>query len=291
METNHFGSLVKALRTSNLNEDGKTWTRNSFSEAIGLTPGQLGRLERGDRKSLDNNTLDLMAQALNLTSMETKELFMVAVGMSDERLYGETQPKQQLQALADYMEQISLPAFIIDVYADFIAFNQALLKLFAISPEIIDYAKTLPAGQNMLHFLYAPDFGFRDVIGPSWRNVVLKEIYLFRRSSFRYRHTAYFKNLIRELLKIEPFAIDWYASQRLNKHYNLRYAEFSYIHPRFGPVHYLATETIVNTRQGDLYLVIYNPLDADTKKIFANLLTAPNNETILPTSWPEKTLL
>ncbi len=286
-----FGLLVKALRKSSVDQYGNRWTRESLSEAIHLTPNQLGRLERGDRKYLDAQTLQLLASALNLTSLEQKEFFMAAVGFRNEALFNQEEPEQQLNLLISLMESLEIPAFAIDPYGDIVAANTSSLNLFLLTSELVDYAHTIPGGLNSLYFLYSADFGFKKMIGPSWREVAEIEILLFRRSTLRYRHTEYFDYIFKILLKEKQFDIDWYASHRNNRHHDLTCEVFEYDHPRYGQLCYIATETIIYTQKGDLYLILYNPANQATSNVFSKLKGQNKNHTRKLASWPEKIMV
>ncbi|MDW7738608.1 MAG: hypothetical protein SCJ97_00920 [Bacillota bacterium] len=288
MNLSEFGLLVKSLRESSMDPYGNRWTRESLSRAIHLSPNQLGRLERGDRKYLDNHILQLLADCFNLTALERKEFLSAAVGLADEELFNKEEPVLQLQKLMNTIENLQIPAFIIDVYTDIIASNHAMMNLFLITPEVFDYRKTLPAGDNLLNIIYSSEFGCREIFGPGWRDVANIEILLFRRSTLRYRNTAYFQYLFKELLKEKQFDIDWYSSHRDLKHYDLTYELFDYCHPRYGQLKYIATETIINTRKGDLYSILYNPIDHATKEIFTGLISPEGNKVIPVGDWPEK---
>lgn len=286
-----FGLLVKALRKSSLDLYGNRWTRDSLSRAVHLTPHQLGRLERGDRKYLDTQTLELLSKAFNLTNLEKKEFFTAAVGLSDNYLFGNESPEAQLKKLTKMMELISVPAFVIDVYGDFVVANRSSMDLFCITQEIIDYAKTIPLGFNSINFIYSSEFGFKNIIGPGWRRKATIEILLFRRNTLRYRHTEYFDYVLRTLLKEKQFDIDWYTSHRSPDVYDFTYEKFEYNHPRFGPLCYIATETIVNTGAGDLYLIIYNPSNEATISVFQEIRGKGNNAIMKLAPWPEKKMV
>ena len=286
-----FGLLVKALRKSSLDLYGNRWTRDSLSRAVHLTPHQLGRLERGDRKYLDTQTLELLSKAFNLTNLEKKEFFTAAVGLSDNYLFGNENPEAQLKKLIRMMEQLSVPAFAVDVYGDFIVANRSSMDLFCITQELIDYAHTIPIGLNVMNFIYSSEFGFKNIIGHGWRRMASIEMLLFRRSTLRYRHTEYFDYLMKNLSKEKQFDIDWYTSQRSPDAYDFTYEKFEYNHPRYGPISYIATETVVNTRVGDLYLLIYNPSDALTNKLFQEIRGSGNNSIKRLAPWPEKKMV
>lgn len=291
MDFVEFGKIVRALRRNNYDENGNTLSRERLSELVHLTPHQLGRLERGDRKYLENDTLELLANAFKLTTLEKDEFYLAALGMPDELAHDRERPDQKLEELLAVLEKLTSPAFIIDVYADLVAANNSFFKLLMITPELLEYAKTIPAGLNILNFMYSPLSGFKEMIGPKWREYGRVEILLFRRASLRYRHTPYFEHILKTLLKEKEFSIDWYASHIRQEQYDATYVHYEYSHPCYGPLSYLITETVINTRSGNLYLVVYNPMDEPTTAVFNNLIMPEARSAQKITSWPDKVII
>ncbi len=286
-----FGLLVKTLRKNSVDDNGNMWTRESLSEAVHLTPNQLGRLERGDRKYLDTQTLQLLAEALNLTTLEQKEFFSAAVSPINKTLLNPKKPDEQLSNLYTLIEMLRIPAFAIDPYGDIIASNTSAANLFCITPEVVEYARTIPLGLNYMYLLYSSTYGFKDIFGPKWKEIAALEILLFRRATLRYRHTEYFKYIFENLLSEKQFDIDWYASHRNQKTYDLTHEIFEYDHPRYGQLKYIATETITDTQKGNIYLLMYNPADQATLSVF-NSLHGPNKNHLHKLArWPEKIMI
>lgn len=288
MNLTDFGLLIRTLRKNSVDKLGNYWTRESLSKAINLSPDKLGRLERGNLKYLDTKTLMLLANAFKLTSLEKKEFFYAALGLSNEELYRTNSIENQMNNLLNKMASLQSPALLIDSYTDIIAANDSTMNLFMITPELLDYARQLPGGLNLLNMIYTPLFGTQELFGNFWRKMTIIEILLFRRSTLCYRHTAYFQYLITILLKKKQFDIDWYFCHRYADHYDLVYVHFQYEHARYGPLSYLATESVVNTQNGDLYLLVYNPTDSVTAQVFKALKRENENMIYRGASWPEK---
>lgn len=291
MKLINFGELVKALRQNSLDEDGIYLSREKLSEIVHLSPHQLGRLERGSRKYLDSQTLGLLADAFKLTALERREFYIAALGLSDKYIQDHFNTEEQFQGLLHLLDKTQNPAFIMDVYADMVAANSRLLKLLMITPDLLDYAKTIPAGFNVLNFIYSSESGFKAMIGPRWKEYAVIELLLFRRSTLRFRHTAYFKHLLSTLLKEKEFDIDWYASHIKKEIYGLTYVHYEYVHPGYGPLSYLITETVVITNNDNLYLVIYNAMDNRTADVFSGLGEPEESYVQKMASWPEKIVI
>jgi transcriptional regulator with XRE-family HTH domain len=288
MNNNDFGLLLQTLRKNSIDGKGNRWTRDSLSEAIHLTRSQLGRLERGDRKYLDSQMLQVLADAFKLTNLEKREFYQAAAGIADDQLYGHQQPENQLDQLLSLMNSLQVPAFILDVYGDLVAVNYSLLALYQVNPDLVTYASKMPAGMNFVNFVYSDQYGFKNLLNSEWREVADMAMLFFRRSTLRYRHTLYFSHLFKALLKEEQFDIDWYTSQRLDNHYDVTYEQLNYLHPHYGPLNYVATETAINTSNGGLFLLIYHPTNEETMKVFSGLQSECSNTILRLASWPDK---
>ena len=187
------------------------------------------------------------------------------------------------------MEKLQVPAFITDNYSDIIAAKISILDLYQITPNIIDSIREQPAGFNHLRFAYSSELHFEDIIGTAhWRKSADRAILFFRRATLRYRHTAYFNYILKAMLKNKQFDVDWYSSHRFLDHRDITYGHYKYEHDLYGPLNYIATETLVNTVKGDLYLIVYNPADVITFNVFMELLKTSENKTRRLAPWPEK---
>jgi transcriptional regulator with XRE-family HTH domain len=283
-----FGQLVKELRKTTSDHQGNRWTRETLSKQIHLSVDQLGRLERGDRKYYDNQSLELLADAFKLTPIERKEFFITAAGITDQDYCFHLTPDEQLQELIETLGDVWTPAFLLDAYQDIVAINKSCLDLFMINDEIIISAKELPFGYNLLKYMYDQNLGFAQLLGPLWQDVAMIQIHQFRRTSFRFQHHDYYKQLMNELSKEPKFDIDWYTSQRdpINKY--LQYEKFSYIHPIYGPLRYIATEANTESIYGELQLILYLPADFPTAATFYQLVNLGAQKAIRLAEWPIK---
>ena len=288
MNLTEFGQLVKTLRNNSIDGFGNRQTRENLSEYIHLTPHQLGRLERGDRKYLDTQTLQFLAESFNLTNLEQKEFYSAAVGLSDSVLYSQVKPATQLNNLITLIERLQVPAYIVDAYTDMLAVNTSALKLYQITPDVLEYARNIPLGFNIINYLYSSALGIKDVIGYSnWRETANLFMLFFRRSTLRFRHTEYFNYIMKLLLKEKQFDIDWYSSHRYTDLADMAYQYIAYKHPLYGLLNYFGTETVINTNKGNLYLLIFNPSDAATHSLFAKLLRETKQTATRLAPWPE----
>ncbi len=292
MDSCEFGNLLTALRKQNLNENGERWTREDLCEYVHLSPHQLGRLERGDRKYLDTETLQLLAEAFNLTTLERKELFYAAVGVAEEKLINPLDEGYEdiLNDLISTLKNMHVPAFVLDDYADILAANELMLNFYQVDPDYISKASETFAGFNLLKFIYSPDSGYAEVVGSSWPNMAIKNLHFFRRVTLRKRQKTYFKKLLRELCKEKLFDIDWHDLSRGPSLSDSVYDTFQWNHPCHGPVNLIFTESLVPTKHGNLYLFTYVPGDISTSTVLFNIAEEAGGKVYLLAPWPDKPL-
>lgn len=289
MKQKDFGALLKALRRSGTDPSGKSWTRDSLGRALKLSSDQVGRLERGERKFLDLETMSLLADCFNLTGLEKKEFFYAATGITDAELFSSEEPTTQLENLLGIVENLRLPVMILDVYADIVAINGMMADLYMFTPELTGQLREEAGGFNLLYILYANKDHLEGILGQNlWREVTNIEVLLFRRSTLRYRNSAYYNKIFNELLKFKQFDIDWYTNHKLLRRYDLTYEAFQYNHSVFGPLHYIALETKVHTSAGELLFLQYSPADEVTAKTFSSLAEANGNRYLKVAPWPTK---
>lgn len=289
MNAAEFGQLIKALRQNSFDEGGEKLTRQKLSEAVKMTLQQLGRLERGEQKIIDAQNLSMLAKSLNLTNLEEREFLEVAANLSDKGAADSVSPEISLDEVLNILQQLHVPAYVTDVYCDVVAMNAISLALQGISANLQSYLGTLPIGYNCLYNIYFSQPHFMELLGENeWKESAYMAMLYFRRITLPYRHTAYFKYVLKELLKERQFAIDWYASHRTEDHYDNSYQLTSYDHPLYGPICYLITETIITTARGNLCLFIYNACDETTASVFRKLFKQSGARIHRLASWPHK---
>ena len=287
MDSKEFGALIKALRSQSLDPSGSPWSREKLAHALGLSSTQLGRLERGDRKYLDNQTMLGLAECFNLTNLETRELFFAACGLSDRELYSEVEHSQQINRLIKVMGNLRVPSVVVDVYGDVVAAPAGSLALYGVSDSKLAELRENPVRLNIVNHVYSLDYLYRGDQA-SWRETADLAMLYFRRSTLRYRHKPYFSTIYRELMKNVQFDLDWFASQRMACKEDISFEAASFDHPVLGPLSYIICETVVYTRHGELYLIIYNPASVHTVKVFEALFAEGGNTIRRVAPWPEK---
>ena len=131
-----LGKLTASLRREHEDEWGRPWTQETLAEKANLALGLecfsksiISSIERGER-GLNERTLLALADALQLTSGERREFFLAACGIRREYIArGDADPEQVLNQLLDTMQQVRLPAHIMDPHCDVLATNSAVIDL------------------------------------------------------------------------------------------------------------------------------------------------------------------
>lgn len=287
MNRNEFGQLVAALRREYRDDNDEAWTQKKLGEETGLGELIIGKIERGQRTNLDEDTLLRLANTLQLTSLERREFFFAALGIDGKQITRkESDPTAVFNGLIQKMQEIQLPAYITDVYGDVVAANTSIIDLLDISYDYLNLSHTVPAGFNHIRIGFDPESGFRQLVGSGWHSVAIHILQLFRGVSLRYRFTNYFSYTMSGLRKYPLFRQYWQLAYIEDYYWNC--LPYDYIHPKFGPLNYLATPTQVLTASGELYLIIYCPISLKTANIFREITEQIGTTVHRLASWPEK---
>jgi transcriptional regulator with XRE-family HTH domain len=287
-----FGKLVVALRRGIRDDEDRSWSQKRLGEQTELGEATIGKIERGERVNLDPDTLPRLANAMHLTTVERREFFIAAIGVDN---YQMTRPEMSsekvLEDMVHVIEQVRLPALIVDSYGDLVAANSALAQILEIPSEFVANAHAEPASFNLMRIIFAPEFGnVRNIFGVQWTKTAVYNIEFFRYTTLRYRFTDYFLQTLRQLRKYPLFRQYWhqFGSQQEDNYFNSE--RCSYEHPKHGAVHYLTTLSTALTTSGELYFVTYVPANARTAEVFAGLADHGDKAALRLASWPEKRL-
>ncbi|MCB0213837.1 MAG: helix-turn-helix domain-containing protein, partial [Anaerolineae bacterium] len=94
MNRKAFGKLIAALRKELFDQDGNRLTQAKLAErAQQIDPHSplneiiIGKIERGERAILDDQTLLNLADTLELSLGERREFYLAATGLDDEQFY------------------------------------------------------------------------------------------------------------------------------------------------------------------------------------------------------------
>jgi len=93
MNRKEFGKLIAALRKEHFDEDGNRLTQAKLAKRAQQRDPQtplneiiIGKIERGERAMLDEQTLLSLADTLELTMGERREFFLAATGLDNEQI-------------------------------------------------------------------------------------------------------------------------------------------------------------------------------------------------------------
>lgn len=189
-----FGKIVQSLRKQQSNKRGKIdISVAELAERTGKKlPAQvIANIETGRKKYLQDDELDVLAQALRLSPFERREFFYAAIAHESTLEEQTNSPVIEKDSIAKLLN-LSIPAGVVDGYGDYVAGNNLMTSIYRIPPEAIAIYRRKPAGFNMMTivFEYLHPLGAFDE--QRWEQIAYENIMLFRRLTLRYRHEPYF---------------------------------------------------------------------------------------------------
>ncbi len=276
MRRSEFGKLIAALRQEHLDEYGKPWTQQHLGQKTGLGKITIGKIERGQRGYIEEDTLLRLAEALQLTSGERQAFFEAASGVSSEQIVRmENEPRAAIARLMRIIEQLSLPAFVVDAYYDLVAFNLLLGGLYGFTET---EARSLfeqynERNFNMLTLFFSPIFEekVQTKMGSRWQDVVYRNVMHFRTTSLPYRHKPYFQHLLAELGQYPQFRQCWQTVYFQEKDYFMQGDYFPLQSPTGEALQFITPLSKVITQQGLFHLFVYVPISGNARKMVNDL--------------------
>jgi hypothetical protein len=298
MNHKEFGHLIAALRKEYFDEEGNRLTQAKLAEKAQqrdpfspLNEIIIGKIERGERAMLDEQTLLSLADTLELTIGERREFFLAATGLDNEQIY--PAPKSAEEILASVIQMladIQLPALLLDNYLDIIAINASLVELYNTHQIDLRRRMSQPAGLNLLGFIFSADFEpYRQLMSQhEWHSFAVGNIIYFRRVTLRYRMTAYFGALLAQLRRSREFRWYWEQVFYEEKRYFVGGESFKLGMPGSNRFSFLTAPLVTLTPYGNLEIITHIPRNAETAAAFHQMAseTPPNIYQLSP--WPEK---
>lgn len=293
MNRKEFGQLLAALRR----EMG--WTQFQLSEIADIDEAVISQVERGVKRHFEPELLFSLANALQLTTLERREFLLAASGLDRNQIVRQASANVKtdvfdvskvLQRMVDLTGEIRLPAFLGDVFGDVIAANLMMLAFYNIPPAMFENAAEIPGGYNTARINFGRDLVGRNHTADNWEQYALNSMHAFRVNSLRYRAHPYFKYLMkafRNPVEYPFFDRFWkmVSSTEQDREANVDY--FSYTHPVFGRLNYVASTITAVTSSGELFLIQNVPLDEHTDRIFDQLKDAGTGA-VRFAPWPQK---
>ncbi len=262
------------------------WTQFQFAEIADVDEAVISQIERGVKKHFEPELLFKLANALQLTTLERREFFLAASGLDRKQIVRQASAnvrtdvfdvRKVLERMVGLTGDIRLPAFLGDVFGDVIAANRMMLAFYDIPPAMFEDAAQTPGGYNTARINFGRDLIGRNRVADNWDQYALNSMHAFRVNSLRYRAHPYFKYLMkafRNPIEYPFFDRFWkmVSSTEQDREANVDY--FSYTHPSFGDLNYVASTITAVTSTGELFLIQNVPLDEHTDRVFEQLKSA-----------------
>lgn len=298
MNRKEFGKLIAALRKEHIDEDGNRLTQAKLAEKVlqrdphtPLNEVIIGKIERGERALLDEQTLLNLADTLELTMGERREFFLAATGLDNVQIYaGQISPEEILASTMQMLADIQLPALLVDNYLDVIAANSLLLQMYGTSQVDLYNRMGQPAGLNLLGFIFSSDFEpqRKFMTQRQWNKFAVGNVIYFRRVTLQYRMTAYFAGLFAQLRRSREFRWYWEQVFYEEKLHFVGGESFQMASPESGRFSYLTAPLVTLTPYGNLEIITHIPRNVETATAFHQMATAASIVAHQLSSWPEK---
>lgn len=296
MKRQEFGELVAALRQD------MGWTQFQLAEYADVDHAVISQIERGVKKFFEPDLLFCLANALQLTTLERREFLFAANGLDENQLVRQaagslatrvSDPERILEKMLALLGQIRAPAFIWDVYGDFVAANYMMLAFYNVPSSMLETAANIPGGYNAARVNFGRDMLARRQVTDNWDQYALNSIRSFRENSLSFRAKPYFKYLMKAFRNPAEYPLfDRYwklvSSTEQDKDLSIDY--FAYHHNIYGPLNYIANSTVGVTSFGNLILVQNLPLDQHTDDVFNELKSKAGFGIVRLAPWPEKSM-
>ena len=216
-------------------------------------------LEQGRDVHPSAQVLESLAQALRLTPNERRHLFLLA----GQPLPPHASPLEERTspALQQVLDDLNpTPAYAVGRRWDYLAWNQAADRLFAISEASPRY------GRNLVWRLFtSPTMRAR----PNWEPIARGALAEFRTASARYPGDEWFEELIEDLKQVSPEFRRWWPHHDARSALDVR-KEIE--HPTLGHLEFehITLQVLSNP---DIRIMIYSPL-AETREKLQRFLEA-----------------
>ncbi len=298
MERKEFGTLVSLLRQD------LGLTQFQLHESSGINLAVISQIERGAKRFFESELLVKLANALHLTTIERREFFLAASGVSQRYLI--RQPSAALATdtvdivkvlgkMTKLIERLSVPAFIMDVYSDVLAVNNMAFAFFQTPLEMVQKAASTPGGFTTIRVMFGKELSVKSKITENWDHYALGSMRFVRENSLRYRARPYFQYLMKAFRDPNEYPLFdryWKMVSSTEQDREANTDVFSYTHVDFGQITYATATTTSITPHGELFLNQYLPLDERTRGVFADLEKNAGLGVIAPLApWPKKDFL
>jgi len=299
MDRKTFGQLVAALRKERFDEEGNRFTQAELARVAEENNSQtelnqiiIGKIERGERAILDDQTLLKLAEALQLTVGERRVFFLLATGLDHQQIYSSDVKEDQeiLDSVLAMLTDIRLPALLLDRYLDVVAVNGLLMQLYRMSQIDLSQQIKKTGRLNLLDFIFSKQFATmrKQMLPEVWHRFAVGNVIYFRRVTLPYRMTDYFAALLTHLRRNREFR--WYWEQVFYEEelYFVGGASFQMGSSLSGRFRFLTAPLVTLTPYGNLEIITHIPLDGVTAVSFHEMTQTTPAQVIQFAPWPEK---
>ena len=298
MDRKEFGKLLSMLRQD------IDLTQFQLAEYAQLDEAVISQMERGVKKYFEPELLIKLANSFHLTTIERREFFLAASGITSGQIVRQPSAalmtdtinsEKVLAKMIQIIEQLDIPAFIIDVYADVLAVNNSAFAFFNTPFSLVASASSVAGGFNTVRMMFGKELYMRSRITENWDHYAVGSMRFVRENSLRYRAKPYFQYLMKSFrnpMEYPLFNRYWKLVSSFEQDRESNVDVFSYTHDEYGPLRYATATTVSITPHGELFLNQYLPLDDHTRHLFEDIRKKNGMGVISPlASWPEKTML
>jgi len=288
LDKKDFGQLVATLRKEARNEFDEPMTQYDLAETARIPLITLQKIEQGRQVNIKPDMLCNLAEALHLNSRATQTFFLASLGIKDVQTIKPTaMPQDVLADLTHTLSQLQTPAYILDGFGDILIINPAGLAVFNLDAGHL-HAPQLLSQHNINRFLFSPEFeNMHALMSESQSTSARRTIMLYKLWTLKVRHHWYFQRLLPELNRYPVFREHWQSPSFHDEDNYVQYNPITLRHPELGLLRLLSCPTHAITTQGDLYLIIMQPLDAVTAAACLQLSERLGTQPIPFASWPK----
>jgi transcriptional regulator with XRE-family HTH domain len=298
MDRKEFGKLLSMLRQD------MDLTQFQLAEYAQLDEAVISQMERGVKKYFEPELLIKLANSFHLTTIERREFFLAASGIANGQIVRQPSAalmtdtinsEKVLARMVQIIEQLNIPAFIMDVYADVLAVNNSAFTFFNTPLDLVASASSVAGGFNTVRMMFGKELYMRSRITENWDHYAVGSMRFVRENSLRYRAKPYFQYLMKSFrnpVEYPLFNRYWKLVSSFEQDRESNVDVFRYTHDEYGPLRYATSTTVSITPHGELFLNQYLPLDDHTRRLFEDILKKSGMGVLAPlASWPEKKMI
>jgi len=186
----------------------RTWTRTEFEDMVygSYKPMRQGRVTRPPRREI---VMDI-ADYLNCSLEERNRLLLAARATPVTPYLTGAKLEEALQAAIGVVQNLPLPAIIINRDWHIHYINQHTLTLNGVTPE--DVLAIPPPQLNILHLLFDPALPLQPHLiqnRESWTRMARQTIYGFKMANLLCQFEPWYQDLLNQLMELPEFEHHW----------------------------------------------------------------------------------